>query len=141
MPAIPSFDELATLEPRLAGLLAEARSYSDRHQEDFCASSVWYGRAGSSPGLLDRLLTLVSPDSGREGVLGSYLAFAVAYDTLTEALPRCQGPCVCGTKRPAVVRSRPAAVRWEIVGSTLVGLPGRWEALHEASSHPVPSGG
>jgi hypothetical protein len=101
MPVIPSFDDLVALEPLLADLLAEARSYSGGDAPTFCASAVWYGRAG----LLKRLLALVSPESGRGGLLGTYMAFAVAYDTLSEALPPCRGVCACAADRPGAAWS------------------------------------
>jgi hypothetical protein len=107
VPLIPSFDELAALEPRLAELLAEARSHSGSRDAGFCASTVWYGHR-----LMERLLALVSPDSGRQGLLGTYVAFAVAYDTLSEALPPCRGACICASCRPVAGRSQGDPARW-----------------------------
>src|SRR5947207_319215 len=43
MPVIPSFEDLVALEPRLAELLAEACSYADAPDAEFCAGTVWYG--------------------------------------------------------------------------------------------------
>jgi hypothetical protein len=141
VPAIPSFEELAALEPRLTELLAEARACSGRAGAEFCASSVWYGDASGQPGLMERLLTLVSPDSGRTGLLGTYLAFAVAYDALWEALPVCRAVCACGTSRPGASDSHRTPARREGLGSACVCPPLELEAPHEASLIQVVAGG
>jgi hypothetical protein len=97
-----TFNDLVTLEPRLAELLTEARAFKPRPK--FCANAVWYGYFGSS-GLKDKLLGLVgwgretpldgATDAPREETLKSSEAYDVAYHTLYEALPDCRARCAC----------------------------------------------
>jgi hypothetical protein len=99
----PMFDDLARLEPRLADLLAEAQGYGRDRNPDFCANAVWYGYAGHQPGLRSRLTKLVGWESGHGGLLGSSLAYDIAYDTIEAALPDCRGHCACSGEPPDVL--------------------------------------
>jgi hypothetical protein len=87
--------ELVRLEPGLGPLLEEARAHHADRSAVFCANAVFYGSADSTRGLKRRLLRLVGRDSGRAGVLGTSVAYDVAYDTIFAALPDCRGECAC----------------------------------------------
>jgi hypothetical protein len=88
----PSFEELVSLEPRLADLLAEAQAYHTKRPRGFCANAVFYGYPGHRPGLKKRLSELVGYTCGQEGVLGSWEAHDVAYRAIYQALPDCKHP-------------------------------------------------
>jgi hypothetical protein len=94
-PPAPTFRALARLEPRLRGLLAEARSYRRDRGPVFCANAVWYGYSDHRPGLKDRLCRLVGLQAERGGALASSAAYDVAYETIYRALPDCRGRCAC----------------------------------------------
>jgi hypothetical protein len=91
----PTFPQLVSLEPRLAGLLEEAKAYRQKVGRNFCANAVWYGYRGHKPGLRQRLTQLVGWNSHRKDLLGSSAAYDVAYQTIYRALPDCGADCVC----------------------------------------------
>lgn len=82
---VPTFEELAQLEPRLQELLTEAQA--TRRKRGYLAGKVWYGYGGY-PGLKPRLLELVGWEREEEHtLLSTRTAYDVAYDTIYEALP------------------------------------------------------
>jgi hypothetical protein len=86
---------LVAAEPRLAALLAEARSIrDDRRHPTFCANAVWYGYRGYGHGLKARLEQLVGWDRKGHQLLGTEAAYDLAYDTIYSALPNCR-QCGC----------------------------------------------
>src|SRR5437016_5708390 len=92
----PMFDDLVSLEPRLADLLKEAQGYRRKARRRFCANAVWYGYRGHAPGLKQQLSELVGWYSGRKDLLGTPGAYDVAYQTLYYALPDCRHEGECG---------------------------------------------
>lgn len=83
--AIPTFADLAAIEPRLQALLDEARGICA--VKGYVAGKVWYGYGGY-PGLKPRLLDLVGwerPEA--HPLLSTSAAYDVAYETIYEALP------------------------------------------------------
>jgi hypothetical protein len=87
----PTFAELATLEPRLDDLLAEAKAHHADAGPTFCSNEVWYRPGGLKP----RLSKLVGWNSGQTGLLGSSAAYDLAYTEVYRALPDCGPDCVC----------------------------------------------
>jgi hypothetical protein len=86
---------LARREPRLRGLLAEARAHHSNRAAVFCANAVWYGYPGFRPGLKARLSRLVGWMAQPEGDLRTCEAYDVAYQTIYRTLPDCRGRCQC----------------------------------------------
>jgi hypothetical protein len=97
----PTFADLAALEPRLAGLHAEAQNYHVNRPRGFCANAVFYGYPGHRPGLKKRLSELIGFTSGQGGVLGGSDAHDVAYRAIYQALPDCKHKGEC---RPFAAR-------------------------------------
>jgi hypothetical protein len=95
---MPTFDELALLEPGLATLLAEARAVSSRGNPKFRANAVWYGFGKyRHSGLKPRLVQLVGWNARKvDPVLRSEDAYDVIYETISAALPDCRD---CGEFR------------------------------------------
>jgi hypothetical protein len=93
--AVLDFAHLATLEPRLRDLLAEARAYHRDRRGAFCANAVWFGWPGGGPGIKPRLCRLVGWGAPADGVLGTSDAFEVAVMKIYGALPACRGRCRC----------------------------------------------
>jgi hypothetical protein len=94
-PVQPTWFELVALEPRLAGLLADAGRAADGDRLGvYCAERAWHGWCGR-PGLKARLQELVGWGSRREGVLGGAQAYEVAYAVVCGALPPCRCACDC----------------------------------------------
>ena len=92
----PTWAELTAAEPRLAGLLAEARAIRATSPR-FCANAVWYGYRNPRAGLKDRMCRLVGWDR-RSGpaILRTNRAYDTAYKRIYEALPDCRD---CGCMR------------------------------------------
>lgn len=83
------FSELATIEPRLAELLKEARAVKDPGGRSFCANHVWYKRGGFK----DRLIKLVGWYAN-DPRLKTSEAYDVAYRKIYDVLPACRN-CNC----------------------------------------------
>jgi hypothetical protein len=106
----PTFDDLVSLEPRLADLLEEAQAYRRGGSRSSTLHAVWYGYWGYAPGFKRRLSELVGWSSGRTGILGSSEAYEMVYKTLYQALT---GPRTVGDNRPGrkPKRNRPSRAR------------------------------
>ncbi len=91
-----AWDRLVDDEPRLAELLAEARTVRDEGGSYFCANEVWYGYGDPRRGFKARLLPLVGWER-RDGpdLLRTEQAYDVAYGFIYDALPDCRGECGC----------------------------------------------
>lgn len=88
---IPAYtwDQLVSLEPRLAGLLKEADAVRDPGGSSFCANSVWYTR------FKPRLVKLVGWGAEKQDkVLRSPEAYDLSYEQIYYALPSCRN-CMC----------------------------------------------
>ncbi|MDP9472214.1 MAG: hypothetical protein M3Q71_16370 [Chloroflexota bacterium] len=93
---LPTWDDLAAREPRLADLRIAAERIRDVDAR-FCANAAWYGYAGQL-GLKPRLLRLVGWGAqNQDPVLRSSDAYDVAYQTLYALLPDCRG-CGCAVE-------------------------------------------
>jgi hypothetical protein len=90
----PTFADLIALEPRLAALEREVRAVRDEDAPVFCANGLWYGYGGYR-GIKPRLSQLVGFETCRKDLIGTPLAYDVAYDHLYELLPDCRGACSC----------------------------------------------
>src|SRR5262245_47150927 len=99
------FEQLAKLEPRLLGLLDEARGWHKRTPKHFCANAKWYGHAGRRPGIKGRLARLVGWQAPADApaLFRTADAYEVAYETLYEALPGCRAGCACRVVRGVLV--------------------------------------
>jgi hypothetical protein len=80
------FAEQVKLEPRLADLWHEAKTY--RATDGFCANAVWHGYDGN-PGIKARLEELVGEEA-KKAKLRTSKAYDLAYDVIYDALPDCQ---------------------------------------------------
>jgi len=94
---VPTWDDLATAEPRLAVLFADARAVrDDTTRRSFCANAIWYGYAADGAvGLKERLCRLVGWNRRGHPVLGTGDAYDVAYEAVYQVLPNCRN-CLCG---------------------------------------------
>lgn len=91
-----AWDRLVEEEPRLADLLAEARTVKDEGGAYFCANQVWYGYGDPRRGFKARLLPLVGWErNGGPSLLTTPQAYDVGYQTIYDALPDCRGDCGC----------------------------------------------
>ena len=89
-----TFADLVEMEPELGKLLDEAKSHHQNTPDHFCANAVWYGYAGW-PGLKPRVAKLVGTEARLQGtILNTHLAYDIAYDTISDALPDCRD-CTC----------------------------------------------
>lgn len=89
--------KLVKLEPRLAGVLAEARAVKDdKSKPVFCANAAWYGYGANRNGLREKVIRLVGWEAERKGIpeLRTQAAYDVAYHHVYDALPPCRD-CIC----------------------------------------------
>ena len=100
-PELPSFEELAALEPELAELEAQARSYHDDGTAPFfCSNFLWLP-------MYTRLRSLIGAhrppdeDGSTEGALYDSRVFELAYEHLSRLMPPCRD---CGCHRFDPVR-------------------------------------
>lgn len=86
---VPDWESLVDLEPRLAGLLAEAQSIVQSPETNGHAAATWFG--WNRPGLKARLVSLIgwgrpiTEVSEDEVLLHSPSAYTVAYEKLYKA--------------------------------------------------------
>ncbi len=85
-PTRPTFEEMADLEPELAGLLAEAQELRRRKGRRLEVNAVFFDYARKGTGYKRRLSELVGFLSGRDGVLSTSAAYDVVYKTIYNAL-------------------------------------------------------
>ncbi len=87
--AVPTFEELVRLEPRLGALLIEAKAVRRPRGKSFCANLTWYRV------FKPRLCQLVGWERAeRHPVLSTNTAYDVAYDRIYDVLPNCRR-CLC----------------------------------------------
>jgi hypothetical protein len=91
-----TFARLGALQPRLAGLLAEAQAHRRDPGPDYCELATWCGWDGG-PGFKGRLSGLVGchAPAAAPALLRSARADDVAYQEILGALPGCRGRCGC----------------------------------------------
>lgn len=90
--ADPEWLRLVRLEPRLLGLLDEARWVDPGDDTHFCANAVWFGYHGWR-GLKPRLFGIVGWDA-ENPALCACRDYDIAYHTIYDALPSCR-QCGC----------------------------------------------
>ncbi len=85
-----TFDDVVALEPRLAGLLAEAKAEHAVAERDgeYCASTAWAHLKGT----LAQLIGWYRPEY--HSVLSSSAAYSAAAEAVSDALPACRD-CGC----------------------------------------------
>jgi hypothetical protein len=87
---------LVSLEPRLQGLLDDAKAVRDRGDtKSFCANNVWYDR------FKPRLIQFVGWEASKlaDPRLRTMEAYDIAYEKVHEALPNCRY-CWCIPSKP-----------------------------------------
>ncbi len=88
------WDDLVALEPRLAALLVEAKSWHQKSKNtpEFCANRIWYSY-GNPRGLRQDVISLVgwsAKHDDRPAPLATSLAYDTAYEMVYNALPDCR---------------------------------------------------
>ncbi len=93
----PTWEDLATREPRLTQLRQAVEQVSARGNPRFCANATWYGSAGG-PNFRGQVMRLVgwhaeNPDP----VLHTMAAYDLVYQVLYDLLPDCRD-CACAPR-------------------------------------------
>lgn len=89
-----TWEDLLSLEPRLAFLQVEAMAETNHDKPDYCANAVWGGYQGHL-GLKPRLVRLVGWHAeSQDPALRSSAAYDIAYHQVYDALPGCR-KCAC----------------------------------------------